>query len=1454
MPFSGPASDQFAVSTRFTNQLLSEVPAVLPAGFAVGGGSSVAALTAAGVVAAIIEAPAGPAGSTATVNSIAVANGILAIAIGYTDATTGERLPGTVVFHDATTLVALGQAAVGANPDNIVFTPDGTRLLVANEGEPNSYGQPDSVDPEGSVSIIDLSGGAAMASVATATFAAFNGQADALKAAGVRLFGPNATVAQDLEPEYIAISPDGATAYVTLQENNAIAVVDIASATVTGIMPLGFKTHALPGNGLDASDRDNAINIATWPVFGMYQPDAIAGFTFNGTFYLATANEGDARDYPGFAEEIRVGNAGYVLDPTAFPDAAALKQNASLGRLIVTNQLGDTDGDGDFDAIHAFGGRSFSIWDTAGNLVWDSGDAIEQAIALLDPDWREPAPAQRGTVEGLGDDTRSDNKGPEPEHIAFGTIGDTLHAFVGLERSNGIMLFRLDEAGAAPSFTYQGVFHTQGDIGPEVFTVRTNAAGITELLVANEVSGTTTLYEIGPLAPPPETFTLQILHLSDLEAGLLAVGRMGTAAAIIDRLQDAPGIDASLTLIPGDAWIPGPFYAAEADPSIEGPLEAFYGQLLGTPVNLPSGPQVSGRVSMAFMNGVGVDAASFGNHEFDLGTNPVNAIIAPSGQYPGALFPYLSANLDFAGDTAAIGGNLAARLVADGQEASSIPGRIAGTAVVTKGGEQIGLVGATTQILRSISSPGAVQVLGGERNDMARLAQVLQPKIDALALQGIDKIVLMSHLQQYQLELELAGLLSGVDIILAAGSHALFADGDDILRPGDVPVETYPLWQTDRDGNDVLVVSTPSEFAYVGRLTVEFDAAGKIIRESFDSARNGVIATTEEGLNAVYGADIGEAFAPGSTGERVDALAQAVGGVISAQDGNTFGWTDVFLDGKRIEVRRQETNLGSLTADANLAEARKTDAAVLVSLKNGGGIRDSIGSVTGTPIAVEGPPQANPEAGKEAGEISQLDIVNSLRFNNTLSLLTLTADGLRQVLEHAVSSIGASNTPGQFPQISGVNFSYDRTLPPGSRIQSATIVDEDGAILDVLLRNGQLVGDAAREIRIVTLNFLANGGDGYPFPTLGRDRVDLVQPGVRDGAAAFADTGTEQDALAEYLAARFATRETAFDRPDTDEPFDLRIQNSLVRQDVVEPVLEFDLWRSSTGNTSSVASWREIATNLDYVNERVPGLQSSSSPTDSTGAKIARFLAGDGDVAVRNVDFAGGASTGGFAGLSLDWQGRDAVLAFEGVWNSIQNIRLNAFTGDSLTVQKFASVAAFLRPDGDQRPDLDHDLLIQGAKRTNIITANGNDRIVVEVDSDGGPLRENQIVIATNAGNDFVEVKASAFDWTAAFSTAAYDPHWTRSIVNLGAGDDIFLGGAGQDIVTPGTGNDFLDGRGGFDQAVFAGRRADYEITLADAAGARTIVTGRDSVDELVNFEQLRFDDAVLNFRGGIWA
>ena len=428
--------------------------------------------------------------------SVAVKDGLVAVAVASDPA----QDPGKVVFFDVNGTF-LKSVIVGALPDMVTFTPDGTKVLVANEGEPNDAC---TVDPEGSVSIIDISGGVESATVTTAGFSAFNGRAERLKASGVRIFGPDATVAQDLEPEYIAISRDSKKAWIALQENNAVAVLNIPAGHITHILPLGFKSHDLPTTGLDASNKDGAINITTCPnLFGMYQPDAIAAFETLGKQYLITANEGDARDYDGFSEEKRVKNL--ALDPGAFPNAGDLQSDEVLGRLKVTNTLGDTDSDGDFDQLYAYGARSFSIFRYAPSgleLVFDSGDQFEQITATMLPE-----DFNSDNDENNSFDSRSDDKGPEPEGVVTGTIKGHTFAFIGLERIGGIMVYDVTTP-AAPKFVqyintrdFSGdpESGTAGDLGPEglIFIPETESpSGKPLLIVGYEVSGSTSIYEI----------------------------------------------------------------------------------------------------------------------------------------------------------------------------------------------------------------------------------------------------------------------------------------------------------------------------------------------------------------------------------------------------------------------------------------------------------------------------------------------------------------------------------------------------------------------------------------------------------------------------------------------------------------------------------------------------------------------------------------------------------------------------------------------------------------------------------------------------------------------------------------------------------------------------------------------------------------------------------------------
>ncbi len=663
-------------------------------------------------------------------------------------------------------------------------------------------------------------------------------------------------------------------------------------------------------------------------------------------------------------------------------------------------------------------------------------------------------------------------------------------------------------------------------------------------------------------------YTLQILHASDLEGGVDAIGRAPNFAAIVDYLEDTYAN--TIVLSAGDNFIPGPFFNAAADSSIAATLNAVYTQLYGqTFSGLSAG---SGRLDIAIMNTIGFDASALGNHDFDAGTDGLQSVIAASlgsstanTGWLGAMFPYLSANLDFSANSglnalysSALQTNTAFQsLNAAGELVSGAP-KLAASTIIERSGEKIGVVGATTQVLASISSPGSVVVESGGSNDMAALAAIIQPEIDAMLAAGVNKIILVSHLQQIALEKELAGLLKGVDVIIAGGSDTLQADAEDVsrgLQDGDTPAETYPFLTTNADGDPVAIVSTDGEYSYVGRLVLTFNDNGVLDTSSIDANVSGAFAANTAQVEALYGTT--DAFADGSKGDLVRDLTSSVSSIVTAQDGVITGSTSVYLNGVRGSVRTEETNLGNLTADANLYVAKQADSSVLVSMKNGGGIRAGIGQVSETSPGVYelSPPEANALSGKEAGQVSQLDILNSLRFNNALSVVTVTADQLKQLVEHSVAASGGGATPGQFGQWGGIRFSYDTTQAAGSRVQNLVIVNDDGFITDVIVQNGVLTGDAARAIRMVTLSFLADGGDSYPLddfiaanPTFA-NRVDLADTLTAPGLETFANPGTEQDALAEYLAAFHST--TPYAEADTAASQDTRIQNLEVRGDSV---------------------------------------------------------------------------------------------------------------------------------------------------------------------------------------------------------------------------------------------------------------------------------------------------------------
>ncbi|MFB6293584.1 MAG: choice-of-anchor I family protein [Halonotius sp.] len=445
-------------------------------------------------------------------NNVSVHNGTVAAAVEAENTQTD----GYVSFYSAEDLSEITTVSAGPLPDMVTFAADGNYVLTANEGEPNDdY----STDPAGSVSVIDISNGISNATVNTASFTPFDGQKTELRERGIRLYGNDASVSEDLEPEYIATA--GTTAYVTLQENNALAIVDIEAAEVTELQALGYKDHSMSANALDAVD-DDTIDITTQPIYGMYQPDAIEAYETDGETYLVAANEGDAREYAALFETgvLKQVDGQWGLDATEddgdnidVPVAASEFEAGvldSLAGLEVTTEYGDTNDDGVIEELYLFGARSYSIHDSDGTRLYESGDELEQLVAT-----EQPAHFNSDDDEN-GRDSESVASGPEPEGVAVGDVNGTPHAFIGLEEISAITTFNVSDPNSPSNVDYTNTRNF--DIGPEADieegSMAADAAGdlspeglafipaadspVNEamLAVSYEVSGTTSLYSV----------------------------------------------------------------------------------------------------------------------------------------------------------------------------------------------------------------------------------------------------------------------------------------------------------------------------------------------------------------------------------------------------------------------------------------------------------------------------------------------------------------------------------------------------------------------------------------------------------------------------------------------------------------------------------------------------------------------------------------------------------------------------------------------------------------------------------------------------------------------------------------------------------------------------------------------------------------------------------------------
>ncbi|MEM9836712.1 MAG: choice-of-anchor I family protein [Bacteroidota bacterium] len=803
------------------------------------------------------------------------------------------------------------------------------------------------------------------------------------------------------KPEGLAFLPNGAIAVIN-DNDFGLAGAGVSDNTTLGIIEF------CDDNGLDASNRDDTINIVNHPVLGMYQPDAIASYSIGDATYIVTANEGDARDYDAFSEETRVGDL--ALDPTAYPDAATIQENENTGRLRTTDATGDLDGDGDIDQIYTYGGRSFSIFDRYGNLVFDSGNEIERILADIIPD-----DFNSNNDENDSFDSRSDDKGPEPEAVTIVARGDTVYALLGLERVGGIMVFNITDPTAPYYVNYVNNRNfgvdaqleddssnpEAGDLGVEdiiYINAEDSPSGQPLVVTANEVSGTITIFGA---AFNPRGYELRIVHNNDGESKIVGselpdmrlFGGADRFVSIVDDLRDEEGD--IVVLSSGDNYLPGPAFNASL-----------------------ARPEGSPLYDSEVLNAIGYDALAIGNHDFDLGPDILQRVIeetAPTDP------KFVSANLDFTAEP--------------GLQALVTSERIVASTIVQRGEEQIGVVGLTTPALPTITSPGGVVV-------DPDLVSNAQNEIDMLVAQGVNKIILISHLQSINQERELAGQLTDVDVIIAGGGDELLTNDPATNEIGGLATfGEYPLRELDANQDTVYIVTTPGEYRYVGNLIVEFDEAGKIFAINQESDLIPVIGELD-------------------SDPEVAAIVDSINAYNENLDNNIIARTEVDLDSLRASVRTMETNQGNLITDAflwwleNRSDIDLDENIPVVAVQNGGGIRDD-------------------EVIPANSDISELKTFDILPFSNFVSVLNpLTPAQFKSALENAVSLV--ENGDGRFLQIAGFEIIYDTAgVADESRIYEVML--NDGTFI---VQNYELVPNAP-DVYIVTNSFTANGGDGF---------------------------------------------------------------------------------------------------------------------------------------------------------------------------------------------------------------------------------------------------------------------------------------------------------------------------------------------------------------------------------------
>lgn len=820
--------------------------------------------------------------------------------------------PGELVFFDANADVPtiLGSVTVGALPDMVTISADGGYAVAANEGEPAADF---SIDPEGSIAVVSLPATLTAPTQDAARIADFHAyEAPGALPAGVRVFGPtphgaDRPISRNLEPEYITV--DGGTAYATLQENNAIAVIDLASASVTDIHPLGAKDLSLAKNALDASDKDGGYNLRTYPnLHGLYMPDSIDSYTTGGETYLVTANEGDAREWGSYTEGVRVkslSKSGKGPICTGSP-LAGLTADKDLGRLNVTREDGFDSAAGCYTDLYAFGGRSFSIWSTTGTQVWDSGSSFEEITHAAEPDFFN----SNHTASGF--DGRSDDKGPEPEAITIGELSGRTYAFIGFERVGGIAAYDITDPTAPTFVTYLnnrdfaqsvedgGNLATAGDLGPEgieFIAAADSPTGTPLLAVGNEVSGTTTLFEIDDRLAP-RTTDIQVLTINDFHGRLAAEPSRDTAAGAAVLAGAVKQFRATN---------PNTLFVSAGDNIGASTFDSFIAK--DTP-------------TIDALKSATLDLSAVGNHEFDRGFADLTGRVIPR---------YDAGNTTGKSDYA-LGANV--------YDATGAPALKEYT-VKTVDGVRTAFIGTVTETTPAKVTPSGIQGL----TFGSQLAAANRVAAKITAADEADVIVLLAHeglgtsdCSQLTGDSVFAKLARGaspeIDAIVSADSHQKYSCQGTI---DGAPGKTRPVIQAHQYGTTL------------GKLDIEVDARTKDL-----VSITGSLVPLVSGGTLAFPADAPTAKIVKDAVDSAAVEGQKVVGKISA---------DITRGGTNGSRRDVESSLSNFLSDVYLwatSNASYAGTKAQIGIMNPGGVRADLvktgdGSVTYRDVATVQP-------------------------------------------------------------------------------------------------------------------------------------------------------------------------------------------------------------------------------------------------------------------------------------------------------------------------------------------------------------------------------------------------------------------------------------------------------------------------------------------------------------------